>query len=345
MALLGIACGMALAAAADELAPTDALDPSPETIAALTGTPVAGENQCSELGSAWDRTPDLNPVTSDAPARGPASEELLGSASADPALSLPGGGALEMQAGEGSIGVAGSALPELELWRGGGRWAVGLDPSTVAHLGIGVVGSEPIVADHLTDMALSMHAGPASANLLLLRSGWAAGEPFWLAADPERLDLATDTGAISLPGDALEVRGGGTLKFTPEGDATEVGGSLGLSPGTGWTGALAPSADVTLQARDAPGARRTTRLQAGAGIAPDLRAGGGWMQGLEPKLGLGFEARDTTGAELTAQLRASAEITPELRAGTRFNLALECFDRDLLGPGAEGRGFMLRFRL
>jgi hypothetical protein len=268
-----MACPLTAAVAAADLEVGRALEP-------LAGFGMAGEelstqleNVCSEAGSTWadPSGPVLAPCGAGGGSildRGPEPPK------ADAGFELPGG-ALELGAGEGGVEVAGRAAPRLALWRGeSGPGALGFDPSARAQFGMAGLSLEAIQAESAADVPLSVHRGSASAHLLLLRSGWAAGQPFWFTFGPERLELRAEASAVPLPGETLEGYGRAALTLTPNTETSEYEGMVGLGTGSAWQSRLKPEGDLSLRALEAPGSELLAQLRATSALTYDLRAGG-----------------------------------------------------------------------
>lgn len=230
------------------------------------------DNVCSDPDATW--TSSSRPIL--APPGAGADGSILGDELDLPAVnSAFGGGSLEIRAEESGVELAGKTSPQLGLWRGGsGRWAIGFDPTASARVLMADRSLEAIEAGALADVPLSLHGGPASAHLLLLRSGWAAGEPFWLTARPERLQLAADASGIPLSDEALALHGGATFAVTFGKEARELAGRLGLGTASAWQSGLKPGAVVSLRARDAPGSELLAQLRAATELTYQFRAGG-----------------------------------------------------------------------
>lgn len=261
-------------AAAADLEVGRALEP-------LAGFGIAGEqlptqldDVCPDPGSTW-----LEPVGPVLAPCGTPSGSILDRGPdpphADAGIELPGGGALELEAGGGGVEVAGRAAPQLALWRGeSGRWAIGFEPAARAHVGMAALSLEAIKAESLADVPLSLHGGPASAHLLLARSGWAAGQPFWLTVRPGRVELTAEASAVQLPGETLQGYGGAALTLTPGTQTTEYEGKVGLGTGSAWQSRLKPEGGLVLRALEAPGSELLGQLRATSALTYDLRAGG-----------------------------------------------------------------------
>ena len=269
-----MACALAAAAAPVDLEVGRALEPLAGFGIAEERLPTQLENVCPAPGSTWlePSGPVLEPCGTPG---GSILDRGLDPPTAHKGIELPGGGALEVGAGQGGVEVAGRAAPQLALWRGeGGRWAIGLDPTARAKVGTTDLSLETIKAESIADVPLSLHGGPASAHLLLVRSGWAAGQPFWLTLRPERLELAAKAGAVRVPGAALEGYGGAALTLMPGTQTTAYEGELGLDTASAWQSRLKPEGSLSLRALEAPGAELLAQLRATSALTYDLRAGG-----------------------------------------------------------------------
>lgn len=269
-----MACLLAAATAAADLEVGRALKPLAGFGLAEEQLRTRLENVCADPGSTWASSSGSAQVpcgTGDSPILGGA----LDLPEAETGIDLPAGGALEFGAGEGGVQVAGRASPQLALWRGAsGRWAIGFDPTARAHVGMADLSLEAIAAESVADVPLSLHGGPASAHLLLLRSGWTAGEPFWLTVRLEQLKLAAGASGVQLPGDVLEGQGGTTLTLMPGAETTEFEGRLGVGTGSAWQSRLKPQAGLALHTLDALGSGLLAQLRATSALTYDLRAGG-----------------------------------------------------------------------
>ena len=269
------ACLVAAGAGAAELEVGPGLDPFVGLRMAQEQLGAGLDNVCSDPDATW--TSASGPIL--APCGTATDRSILG-----PKTNLPAwdagfrstdGGSLKIRAAEGGIELAGEASPRLELWRAdSGHWAIGFDPSAKAHLGISDLSLDAIKADSLADVPLSLHGGPASAHLSLVRSGWAAGEPFWLSVRPERLELAAAMSGIPLPDRSLELHGGAMLTIGFGTNTKEFSSRLGIRTASAWKSDFQPGATISLRALDAPGAELLTQLRATTEFTYHFRSGG-----------------------------------------------------------------------